>query len=141
MIYIAFILLIAAVAINYFNNLKDARNGHINHTRAWKIKALTCLLPVILFILALTGWPVKWDWSLAMACTRSVILTGAWFLFLFNAAWGIKVSGDPFYRSTAVGKNLPWSDRIFLHWPKWLYILFIVALVTEATIFYFYAYR
>lgn len=74
---------------------------------------------------------------MAMACMKSVFLTGAWFMFLFNAAWGWKIERDPFYRSTAVGKNLSWSDKIFLHWPKGLYILFIVALLTGATILYF----
>lgn len=137
MIYAAFILLIAAVVINYYNNRRDALNGHINHTKAWKIKALTCILPVILFTLALTGWPVRWDWWVALAWAKSVILTGAWFLVLFNMLWGWKVARDPFYRSTAVGKNLPWSDEIFLHWPKWLYILFMISLVTGATILYF----
>jgi len=137
MIYAAIILLIAAVIINYFNNRKDALNGHINHTRAWKIKALTCTLPVILFTLSLTGWPVKWNWFLAMACTKSVFLTGAWFMFLFNGLWGWKVARSWFYRSSAVGKNLPWSDKLFLHWPKGLYILFIVVLIGAATTFYF----
>lgn len=136
MIYAAFILLIAAVVINYYNNRRDALNGHINHTRAWKIKALTCIPSVALFTLSLTGWPVKFDWFLAMACTKSVFLTGAWFMFLFNGLWGLKVAKYWFYRSTAVGKDLPWSDKIFLHWPKWLYILFMVLLVSGATIFY-----
>lgn len=140
MIIVAIISLIAAVVINYFNNLRDALNGHINHTRAWKIKALTCTPSVVLFTIYWTGWPLEWPTALN-GVWRAVLFSGTWFMFLFNAAWGIKVSGDPFYRSTAVGKNLPWSDKIFLHWPKWLYILFMCALVTGATLIYFYANR
>lgn len=136
MIIAAFISLIAAVIINYFNNLKDARNGHINHTKAWKIKALTCILPVALFTISLTGLRFA-GWFTVLASGKSIFLTGAWFMFLFNGLWGWKVAKDPFYRSTAVGKNLPWSDRIFLHWPKIVYALFMVALVTVATLTYF----
>lgn len=136
MIIVAFILLIAAVILNYFNNLKDARNGHINHTRAWKIKAVTCIPSVILFTLSLTSAPFL-SWSTFLASGKSILLSGAWFMVLFNAAWGVKVARDPFYRSTAIGKNLSWSDRLFLHWPKGLYIFFIVALLTGATLIYF----
>lgn len=135
MIAAAIILLLAAVVINYFNNLKDARNGHINHTRAWKIKALSCIFPVVLFTLSLTRAP-QFNWSTLLASGKSILLTGAWFMFLFNGLWGWKVAKDPFYRSTAVGKNIAWSDKIFLHWPKGLYILFMVALVTGATLIY-----
>jgi hypothetical protein len=137
MIYAAIISLIAAIIINYFNNLKDARNGHINHTRAWKIKALSCISSVILFTLYKTGYHLLMEWTTLWASGKSILLTGAWFMFLFNMAWGLKVANDPFYRSTAVGKNLPWSDKLFLHWPKWLYILFMLVLVSGATIIYF----
>lgn len=137
MILTAIISLILAVLINYFNNLKDARNGHINHTRAWKIKAVTCIPAVILFTIHKTGLQLSMEWVTLWASGKSILLTGAWFMFLFNATWGIKVANDPFYRSTAVGKDLPWSDEIFLHWPKWLYILFMLCLVTGATIIYF----
>lgn len=140
MIYAAIILLIAAVIINYYNNRRDALNGHINHTKAWKIKALTCIPSVVLFTLSLTGWPVEWRVALT-GLGRATFFTGAWFMFLFNLLWGISVYKDPFHRSTAVGKNLSWFDRKILHWPKGLYILFMVALIGAATILYFYAYR
>jgi hypothetical protein len=136
MIITAFILLILAVIINYFNNLKDARNGHINHTRSWKIKALTCIPSVVLFTLSLTSAP-GFGWLTLLASGKSILLTGAWFMLLFNCLWGWKVYKDPFHRSTAVGKSLSWSDRKMLHWPKWLYVLFMVALVTGATLTYF----
>jgi len=136
MIIIGFILLIVAVAINYYNNRRDALNGHINHTKAWKIKALTCVPSVVLFTISLTSAPFS-VLDISLASGKSILLTGAWFMFLFNGMWGWKVAKDIFYRSTAVGKNLPWSDKVFLHWPKWLYILFMVALVTVATLFYF----
>src|SRR5690348_6491584 len=136
MIYAAFISLFAAVIINLFNNLKNARNGHINHTKAWKIKALSCIPSVILFTINLTSAP-QFDWLTVLASGKSILITGGWFFFLFNAAWGWKVARDPFYRSTAVGKNLSWSDRVFLHWPKGVYVLFMIAMVTGATIIYF----
>lgn len=78
-----------------------------------------------------------WNWLTILASGKSAIFTGSWFMFLFNAAWGLKVDKDPFYRSTAIGKNLPRFDRMVLHWPKWVYILFVLAVVTGATIFYF----
>lgn len=137
MTYAAFILLIAAVVINYFNNLKDARNGHINHTRAWKIKALTCIPVVALLTINWTGWPVT-EWPVALTgFGKATFFTGAWFMFLFNGLWGWKVAKSWWYRSTAVGKNLSWFDRQVLHWPKGLYILFIGCLVTGATLIYF----
>lgn len=136
MIIAAIISLIAAVIINYFNNLKDARNGHINHTKAWKIKALTCILPVALFTISLTGLRFA-GWFTVLASGKSILFCGAWFMFLFNGLWGWKVAKSWWYRSTAVGKNLSWFDRKVLHWPKGLYILFILALVTGATLIYF----
>lgn len=136
MIITAIISLILAVVINYYNNRRDALNGHINHTKAWKIKALTCFPSVVLFTIYIASAPLA-VWNTVLASGKSILLTGAWFMFLFNGLWGWKVAKDWFYRSTAIGKNLPWSDKIFLHWPKWLYILFTLSLVTGATLIYF----
>lgn len=137
MIYAAFILLIAAVLFCRRRDYKDGfADGHINHTKAWKVKALTCIPSVTLFTIYLTSAPFS-GLDIFLASGKSILLTGAWFMFLFNAAWGWMVARDPFYRSTAVGKSLPWSDKIFLRWPRWLYILFMVLLVSGATILYF----
>lgn len=137
MIYAAIILLIGAVITCHFHDWKDARNGHTNHSRNLKWKILSCTPAGIFFLINLTGWQSLMEWMTLWESVKSILLTATWFMFLFNELWGIKVSGDPFYRSTAVGKNLSWFDRQVLHWPKGLYILFMGCLVTGATLIYF----
>ena len=138
MIYSAIILLIAAAIYCHKRDWKEnLRTGRVNHSRALKWKILTCILPVILFTIHKTGWPLLINWSTVLAGGKSILLTGAWFLFLFNGLWGWRAQHDPFYRSTAIGKNLSRLDRLVLHWPKGLYIFFIVVLLIGATLIYF----
>lgn len=132
MIYAAFGCLIIGILICYFHDLKDARNGHINHSRGLKIKAGAVSISIILFFLRY-NWPIHDWWQLSY----SIGFVGAWFLRLFNGLWGLKVANDFFYRSTAVGKNLSGYDRIVLHWPKILYALFECGLCISSTIIYF----
>jgi len=111
--------------------MRDAINGHINHSRTLKHKVYACIIPGCLFFL-FHNWPIK-NW---LQLLTSIFLTGSWFMFLFNGYWGWKVAKDPFYRSTAVGKNLSRFDRFFMHWPKLLYALFMLALVAGSTWLY-----
>lgn len=131
MIYAAIISLIAGILICYFHDLKDARNGHINHSRGVKIKWIATILSVILFFLY-HNYPIKNGWQLV----RSFFLCGAWFLRLFNGLWGLKVANDFFYRSTAIGKNISKYDRMVLHWPKILYASFEIGLCFLSTYLY-----
>lgn len=136
MIVAAVICLIASVIINHFRDLKDAKNGHINHSRAWKWKAIASIPAGVLFSLSITGVPVPIVWSSLLSIPVASFLLMSWFLFLFNALWGIRVANDPFYRSTAVNKNLAWSEKIILHWPKWLYIFVMLGLCAGSLIIY-----
>lgn len=137
MIYAAIISLIAAVVYCHKRDWKENRvTGRINHSKALKPKILACIPAVLLFTLHKTGWPLLMDQATLWGSSKSVLLTAAWFLFLFNSFWGWRVQRDPFYRSTAVGKNLSRFDQLVLHWPKGLYIFFILALISVATIFY-----
>jgi hypothetical protein len=136
MIPAAIICLFAAVFINYFRDLKDARNGHINHSRAWKWKAIASFPSGVLFALGITGWPVPIKWHSLLSIPVSALLLLCWFMFLFNAVWGIKVANDPFYRSSAVGKNLAWSEKLILHWPKWLYIFSMLGICAGSLLLY-----
>lgn len=140
MIYAAVILLIAAAIYCHKRDWKEnLRTGRINHSKALKPKILSCIPAIILFTIHKTGWHLVMSWSTVLAGGKSILLTATWFLFLFNSLWGWRADRDVFYRSTAVGKNLPRFDKMVLHWPKGLYIFFIVVLVTGATLIYFYA--
>lgn len=138
MIYAGIILLIAAVIICHLRDWKENKEtGRVNHSKAWKWKAMLSIPAGIFFLINLTGWPVMWNWFAGVAFCKSAIFTAIWFLFLFNSLWGYRAAKDIFYRSTAVDKEISRWDKMVLHWPKAVYILFIVALVTGATIFYF----
>jgi hypothetical protein len=137
-IYAAFILLILAVITCHTRDWNENRKtGRVNHSKALKVKILLSIPAGVFFTINLSGWPVMWNWFIILASAKSAIFAGAWFMFLFNGLWGVRADKDWFYRSTAVGSNISKFDRFVLHWPKWLYILFIVALVTGATLFYF----
>lgn len=138
MIYAVFILLIAAVVICHTRDWKENKaTGRVNHSKALKWKILTSIPAGISLTINLTGWPPQLNWITLLASGKSILLTGTWFLFLFNGYWGWRAEKDWFYRSTAVGKNISRWDRFVLPWPKWLYILFVLALVTGATLIYF----
>lgn len=138
MIYAAFILLISAVVICHLRDWKENKaTGRVNHSRAWKWKVLFSIPAGILFLINLTGWPVLFNSATILASGKASLLTATWFLFLFNELWGIRAYHTLFARSTAVGANISKFDRFVLHWPKAVYILFIVALLTGSTIFYF----
>lgn len=140
MIYAAFILLIVAVVICHSIDWRiNKYKGRVNHSRGLKWKMVFSIPAGILFTIYLTGWPVGVTLDTVLACGKSALLTGTWFLFLFNELWGYRAYHTFFARSTAVGKNISRWDRFVLPWPKWLYILFMVALVGAATILYFYA--
>lgn len=142
MIYAAFILLIAAVLYCHSRDWKENKaTGRVQHSKAWRWKVLLSIPAGICFVIYLIGWPVMWNRFAGVAFGKSAIFTAIWFLFLFNAVWGWRANKDIFYRSTAVGANISKWDKMVLHWPKWLYILFMVVLIGAATILYFYAYR
>ncbi len=121
-IVLAILTFIAAVLINYYNNLRDAKNGHINHSRALKIKIASCIIPVLI-VASFSNF--RWIWALLTA----IFLVGALFVLFFEGIWGIKVANDFFYRSTAVGKNKSETDQWVQFWPKWLYIAVKIAMV------------
>lgn len=137
MIYAAFILLIVAVVICHRRDWKENKEiGRVNHSKALKWKILFSIPAGILFTINLTGWPVGVTLDTVLACGKSALLTGAWFLFLFNELWGYRAYHTFFARSTAVGKNISRWDRLVLPLPKLLYAFIILALVTGATILY-----
>lgn len=138
MIITSIISLILAVVLCHERDWKESRaTGRVNHSKALKWKILTCIPAGFFFAITLTGWPVGVSWLTVLACGKAALLTGAWFLFLFNGYWGYRVSKSWFYRSKAVGKNISRWDKLVLPWPKWLYILFMVVLIGAATILYF----
>lgn len=138
MVVIAFILLIAAVLICHNRDWKEnKKSGRVNHSKALKWKIILSIPAGILFMINLTGWPPMWNWFTTVACVKSAIFGGTWFLFLFNELWGYRAEKTLFYRSTAAGKNISRWDKFVLPWPKWLYILFMVAIVAGATLIYF----
>lgn len=138
MIYAAIILLIAAVLYCHKRDWKENREtGRVNHSKALKVKIISAIPAVITFVIYLTGWPLFLEWITLWASVKSILLTGTWFLFLFNSLWGYRAKKDIFYRSTATGKNISRWDRLVLHWPRKLYIAFIVVLVLGATLIYF----
>jgi hypothetical protein len=97
-------------------DLRDARNGHINHSRSLKFKILSAVLPGACFLISL--WPTNSWWAAGLIAS---LMTGLWFAFLFNGIWGLKIADDWFYRSTASGKNLSKFDKLVRSWPKWVY--------------------
>lgn len=138
MIYIAIILLTAAVIICHLRDWKENKlTGRVNHSKAWKWKAMLSIPAAILFTINLTGWQSLMEWTTLWESVKSILLTATWFMFLFNELWGIRAYHTFFARSTAVGANISKFDRFVLHWPKLLYALFIISLVVGATIFYF----
>lgn len=138
MIYAAIILLIAAVIYCHKRDWKENKlTGRVNHSKALKWKIITSLPAGILLLIYLTGVPLLLEWITLWASVKSILLTGTWFLFLFNSLWGYRAAKDIFYRSTATGKEISRWDRFVLHWPRKLYILFIGCLVTGATLIYF----
>lgn len=138
MIITAMISLILAVVCCHERDWKESRaTGRVNHSKALKWKILACIPAGFFFTITLTGWPINFNWSTVLASGKSILLTGTWFLFLFNGYWGQRAQRSWFYRSTAVGKNISRWDKFVLPWPKWLYILFMLALVSGATIIYF----
>lgn len=78
------------------------------------------------------------EWTILWASGKSILLTGTWFLFLFNGLWGWRAKKDIFYRSTATGKDISRWDRMVLHWPKGLYISFVILLLIISTFIYVY---
>lgn len=116
------VLFIGAVLINLFNNLKDAKNGHINHSKAWKIKALSCI-PCILSLSSISNF--KW----LIALTVSAFVVACFFYFFFDMAWSLKVYGEPFHKSTATGKNKANSDKLVSNWPVPIIIAFKLLLI------------
>jgi len=138
MIITAYILLIAAVIICHLRDWKEnKKTGRVNHSKALKWKVVLSIPAGIFFTIYLTGWPPLFSWNTVLASGKSIVNGGAWFLSLFNGIWGWRADKDIFYRSTAVGANISKFDRMVLHWPKGLYILFIVVLVAGATLIYF----
>ncbi len=99
----------AAILINYYNNLKDAKNGHINHSKAFKIKALSCL-PAIFLFASISNF--RW----VIALISSSFLVGSYFFLLFEMAWSLKVYNTPFHKGTATGKNRANTDKWLSHW-------------------------
>lgn len=125
------ITLFAAARIMVHIDLRDARNGHINHSRSLKWKILSSVLPGLLLSRALWN-----DNPLWLVILLGTLLTGVWFAFLFNGIWGVIIANDLFYRSTAVGKNLSRFDRFVLHWPKLLYAGVCIGIVSLVTLAY-----
>lgn len=138
MIYAAIISLILAVVYCHERDWKESRaTGRVNHSKALVWKILACIPAGFFFTITLTGWPFWFSWFTVLASGKSILLTGTWFLFLFNGYWGWRVEKSWFYRSKAVGANISKWDKMVLHWPKGLYILFVLALITGATLIYF----
>lgn len=113
---------IGAVMINYYNNLRDAKNGHINHSKALRIKIVSCL-PTIAILASFSNW----KWILALG--SSAFLVGMLFMLCFEGAWGMKVANDFFYRSTATGKNKSNTDKWVQKWSRGFYISVKITLV------------
>lgn len=101
---------ISAVLLNYFNNIKDAKNGHINHSKALKIKAGSCIPAIICLALA-----TNFRWVFAL-CAASFI-TGSYFFLLFELLWSVKVYNSPFHKGTSIGKNKGRTDKLLEDWP------------------------
>lgn len=139
---IAFFLLFVGVVICHFHDWRDARNGHINHSRGLKIKSAVSFLSVCLFYYHIHTGPFLpiWDqkWQVLWELVKSSWMTGAYFMLLFNSIWGLRVKKDIFYRSTATGKNKSWSDEIMDEWPRRVYIAFLLGNPILTTYLYFY---
>jgi len=130
MIYVAIILFIAAVVICFYNNLKDAKNGHINHTKnLMRVKVPACTPSIVFFALATEA---RWIWALFF----SSLLVGSWFYLLFEGVWGLKVYNDPFHKSTATGKNRGFGDKVVADFPRWAYITMKILFIIVSTYFY-----
>lgn len=110
MIITAIICFIGAVFLNYFNNLKDAKNGHINHSKSLKIKVVSCLPSIVLFALS-----SNFRWIIALL--SSTFLVGTYFFLLFELLWSVKVYNTPFHKGTATGKNQGKTDKMLEDWP------------------------
>ncbi len=110
--------------------MRDAKNGHINHSKALRIKIVSCL-PTLAILASFSNW--KW----ILAICSSTFLVGAFFMLCFEGAWGMKVANDFFYRSTAIGKNKATSDKIVQNLPKWLYITLKLLMVLFSMYVYY----
>lgn len=110
MILAAIICFIGAVLLNYFNNLKDAKNGHINHSKALNIKIASCIPSIVLFAVS-----SNFIWIVALL--SSSFLVGAYFFLLFEMLWSVKVYNVPFHKGTATGKNRAKTDKLLEDWP------------------------
>lgn len=129
MIITAILFFIGAVLLNDFNNLRDARNGHINHTRALKIKVVSCLPSIVLFALS-----SNFRWVIALL--SSTFLVGAYFFLFFEMLWSLKVYKVPFHKGTATGKNQSKTDNILEDWPIAAIIALKLALCIVSAWFY-----
>lgn len=130
-LFSAGLTLFTAVALMVHIDLRDAKNGHINHSRALKWKILSCVIPGACFLLSL--WQSNTWW---LAGLISAGMVGIWFTFLFNGLWGLRVDRDWFYRSTAEGKNLSLFDRIVRPWSRSFYIAICCLVTAGITLLY-----
>jgi hypothetical protein len=123
--------LLAAVLLMVKIDLRDALNGHINHSRSLKWKILSCAIPGVCFLIPLWNNSTWW-----MAGLVSLTFTASWFSFLFNGTWGLKVAEDWFYRSTAKGKSKSRFDKLVQSWPKKVYIAVMCLETIGVTVLY-----
>lgn len=116
------ILFIAAVLVCFYHDMKDAKNGHINHSRGLLIKIGACSLSGVCFALS-----SNFIWIIALL--SSAFMVASFFHLFFEMLWSVKVYSTPFHKSTATGKNKSGTDKDVEKLPMWAIIAIKLSLV------------
>lgn len=118
---IGILLLLGAILYNIIHDYKiwhrqiNLPKNIRRHKRGWRLKALTCLLPVLFLSFA-----SNFIWVVALGI--STLLCLAWFSLLFDGGFNIWRKEPFFWRGTEDSIDDAISDNFWQSIPAWAHI-------------------